>query len=103
VDRVGVFFIRADHPALPGHFPGRPIVPGVVLLDEALAAIATVFGLSAPIRLVRVKFVAPVLPGERVTVMVDPPVNGTMRFACVAGDRPILSAAVKFDMPVPVL
>jgi 3-hydroxymyristoyl/3-hydroxydecanoyl-(acyl carrier protein) dehydratase len=31
--------IPADHPALPGHFPGNPIVPGVVLLDEVLSAL----------------------------------------------------------------
>ncbi|MBS1142561.1 MAG: hypothetical protein H6R13_4014, partial [Proteobacteria bacterium] len=26
----------SDHPALTGHFPGRPIMPGVVLLDQAI-------------------------------------------------------------------
>lgn len=34
--------IAVDHPALAGHFPGSPIVPGVVLLDEALHAIERV-------------------------------------------------------------
>ena len=29
-----------DHPALAGHFPGEPIVPGALLLDEALHAVA---------------------------------------------------------------
>jgi 3-hydroxyacyl-[acyl-carrier-protein] dehydratase len=31
--------IASDHPALAGHFPGQPIVPGALLLDEALHAI----------------------------------------------------------------
>jgi 3-hydroxyacyl-[acyl-carrier-protein] dehydratase len=31
--------IARDHPAYQGHFPGRPILPAVVLLAEALAAI----------------------------------------------------------------
>ncbi|WP_293390845.1 hypothetical protein [Nevskia sp.] len=31
--------ISAEHPALPGHFPGRPIVPGVLLLDRVVAAV----------------------------------------------------------------
>ena len=29
---VGTFLIEAGHPSLPGHFPGRPIVPGVILM-----------------------------------------------------------------------
>jgi 3-hydroxymyristoyl/3-hydroxydecanoyl-(acyl carrier protein) dehydratase len=30
----GVVF-TSDHPALAGHFPGDPIVPGSILLDHA--------------------------------------------------------------------
>ena len=30
--------LPADHPSAAGHFPGNPLVPGVLLLDEVLAA-----------------------------------------------------------------
>jgi 3-hydroxyacyl-[acyl-carrier-protein] dehydratase len=33
--------VPPEHPSLPGHFPGRPIVPGVVLLNLVLEAIRT--------------------------------------------------------------
>ena len=29
---------RREHPSLPGHFPGSPVVPGVVVLDQVLKA-----------------------------------------------------------------
>ncbi|WP_427915079.1 3-hydroxyacyl-ACP dehydratase FabZ family protein [Ramlibacter sp. MMS24-I3-19] len=59
--------IAADHPAFPGHFPGRPLAPGVLLLQHAQRAIeaelsATVRGLAA------VKFLSPVLPGQPLDV-----------------------------------
>jgi 3-hydroxyacyl-[acyl-carrier-protein] dehydratase len=31
--------IAADHPSLAGHFPGAPLIPGVLILDEVLAAL----------------------------------------------------------------
>ena len=63
------FRIAASHPALPGHFPGAPVVPGVVVLDE-VRAIAERW-LGAPLALAglpQVKFSAPLLPGRTARV-----------------------------------
>lgn len=66
------FVIDADHPALPGHFPGHPVVPGVVVLDRVLAAIEAAHGPLGPLRLPQVKFVQPLLPGEEARIEIDP-------------------------------
>lgn len=57
--------LSAAHPALPGHFPGRPVVPGVVLLDQVLSQASHWLGrpLSAA-ALVQAKFTAPLLPEQ---------------------------------------
>lgn len=66
------FMIGHDHPCLPGHFPGRPVVPGVVVLDRVLAAVEAAHGsLSAPLRLPQAKFVRPLLPGETAEVRIE--------------------------------
>lgn len=55
--------VEADHPALPGHFPGDPVVPGVVLLDRIASAIERDGG-GALRGILAVKFLAPLRPGE---------------------------------------
>lgn len=55
--------IDATHPSLPGHFPGQPVVPGVVLLDRIAAAIQSA-GMGRFKRIGVVKFLAPLLPDE---------------------------------------
>ena len=57
--------IPATHPALPGHFPGRPIVPGVVLLQCVLDEAERWLGRALSIReLPQAKFSAPLLPEQ---------------------------------------
>ena len=57
--------IPAEHPAFAGHFPGRPLLPGVVLLEYVTLAAEQLLG--RPLRLVKlpwVKFQAPLEPGD---------------------------------------
>ncbi|MDI9238296.1 polyketide synthase dehydratase domain-containing protein [Lysobacter sp. LF1] len=65
------FAIPADHPCLPGHFPGRPVVPGVVLLERVVEAIEAVHGPLEGLRLPQVKFLQPLLPGQPARVELD--------------------------------
>ena len=66
------FSIPADHPCLPGHFPGRPLVPGVVVLEQVLQAVAAESGHAVgALRLPQVKFMAPLLPDEQAQIELE--------------------------------
>ena len=65
------FSIAPDHPSLPGHFPGHPVVPGVVVLERVVDAIEAGHGPLGALRLPRVKFVQPLLPGETARIVLD--------------------------------
>ncbi|WP_439686084.1 Acyl-coenzyme A synthetases/AMP-(Fatty) acid ligases-like protein [Cupriavidus oxalaticus] len=76
------FVIDASHPAMAGHFPGNPIVPGVVLLDHALLALGSALGRPlVPTQAGTIKFLSPVRPGERVEIEHDaaPATDGSER------------------------
>jgi len=81
--------IAAEHPALPGHFPGAPIVPGVLLLDEVLRAAAGSLAGSARWRIGSAKFVKPVRPGETLTLEHEALPNGSIGFRVSSGDQPV--------------
>jgi 3-hydroxyacyl-[acyl-carrier-protein] dehydratase len=93
------FVIEPDHPALPGHFPGRPVVPGVVVLDRVLAAIEAAHGPLGALRLPQVKFVQPLLPGEAARIEIDPVMADAApprwRFRVLRGETVIASGDVQ--------
>ena len=61
---VAAFRVAQDHPALPGHFPGNPLVPGVVILDEVIGAVERWLGGSWRVSGVpQAKFLSPLRPG----------------------------------------
>ncbi|MDP3744921.1 MAG: hypothetical protein Q8Q76_11370 [Methylotenera sp.] len=83
--------IPADHPAFAGHFPGSPIVPGVVLLDEAIYAIVADTGLAATAwQIGSVKFLSPLKPGEVVSLEYEQLANGTIKFEVLEESRQIV-------------
>jgi 3-hydroxyacyl-[acyl-carrier-protein] dehydratase len=56
--------LESDHPVFAGHFPGRPIVPGVLLLDRTQRAVESATGLVLT-GLPAAKFFSPATPGDR--------------------------------------
>jgi acyl-coenzyme A synthetase/AMP-(fatty) acid ligase len=92
------FTIPAEHPALAGHFPGRPIVPGVVLLDHALDAIGTALGRRFDAcRIESAKFLSPAAPGEALDVAFESAASGAIRFTIRAGERAVASGALAVE------
>jgi 3-hydroxyacyl-[acyl-carrier-protein] dehydratase len=58
----------ADHPSLPGHFPDAPLVPGVLILDEVLAALRD-WRKDCQLTAIRtVKFLQPLKPEQPFTI-----------------------------------
>jgi 3-hydroxymyristoyl/3-hydroxydecanoyl-(acyl carrier protein) dehydratase len=91
------FEIPVDHPALPGHFPGRPVVPGVLLLDVVISAAEQWLGSRLHVRGLRqAKFVAPLRPGEqaRVTLVLA---GQSLEFGVHRGDATLAKGCMTID------
>ncbi len=77
--------VPADHPALPGHFPGRPIVPGVMLLNAVEATLAD-HGFRVR-ECLQVKFIAPVAPASPLTLRLEISEGRQVRFVIHAAGQ----------------
>ncbi len=68
--------VPIDHPALAGHFPGNPILPGVVWLALILELAQRELGFRGGGSWRRVRFLQPVAPGGRVSLRVTGDAQG---------------------------
>lgn len=84
--------LPARHPALAGHFPGKPVVPAVVLLEAVVTMVAeTMPGVEVagfPIA----KFLVPLPPDQPITIRLEDRGGRRLAFACVrVGDGALVA------------
>lgn len=90
--------IAADHPCLPGHFPGQPVVPGVLMLDMVIAAIQQQWPGARVASLPSAKFLRPALPDEAFDISLSR--DGTqVRFACGNADGTLCRGQLQLRQP----
>ena len=89
------WIVPLDHPAFAGHFPGTPILPGVVLLDTVLHTTVAAAGIALDIcEISSVKFLSPANPGDELVIQHAISTGGTIRFDIVVGMRKIASGSI---------
>lgn len=91
--------VPPDHPAFAGHFPGHPVVPGVVLLDVVLELITRESGVALDrCEVTSAKFLSPAKPGDELLIRHEKSAGGAIRFDIMAGgaagDRRIASGSI---------
>ena len=106
MDLEATLCIAADHPAFAGHFPDRPILPGVVLLDAAVHALTEARraasdppqgGTPAVCQIISAKFLSPVSPGETLTISCSGTASGSTRFDISGGDRKVATGTLAWQ------
>jgi 3-hydroxyacyl-[acyl-carrier-protein] dehydratase len=80
----GPIRIEPVHPSLPGHFPGRPLVAGVILLEQVALALRQWKNMRLA-RIVEAKFLAPLEPAQDAELVLSD-VGGRTRFEIHRGD-----------------
>jgi 3-hydroxymyristoyl/3-hydroxydecanoyl-(acyl carrier protein) dehydratase len=95
MDLIASLQVPLDHPCYDGHFPGNPVVPGVLLLELVAEAI----GRGAPRAIGPVKFQHALMPGETFTLRWNP--DGTrVAFHCARNAQPVAEGVFTFgDAP----
>lgn len=94
------WLVPAAHPAFPGHFPGRPIVPGVVLLDQAILFTESLLGKQVNHwQIGTAKFLGAVGPAETLVFSLRTTPRGSIAFTVKSGARDVASGSLIPSVP----
>ncbi len=102
--RTVEFHVDPAHPAFAGHFPGWPILPGVVLLDQVMRVIEAaeqaddadqrdVLPFVTRFRLAICKFHRPAAPGAQLTIRIDRQPSGSIAFTVKEAEQAVASGS----------
>jgi 3-hydroxyacyl-[acyl-carrier-protein] dehydratase len=88
--------VPEDHPAFAGHFPQFPVLPGAVLLDEALQIMQCTWGIDVTQwQIGSAKFLGAVRPGDALHLEHHAPQRGLIRFTIRVADRTVASGNLR--------
>lgn len=109
---VAVKNINPDEPFFSGHFPGNPIMPGVLIIEAMAQASIVLYYLCKPeiakthpnyyLGRVKAEFIAPVLPGDKLILeahnikIVDK--AGVVDTVARVGDKIVAKASLIFGI-----
>jgi 3-hydroxyacyl-[acyl-carrier-protein] dehydratase len=89
--------VPSDHPCLAGHFPGRPVVPAVLLLELVVAALRRELGDVGLVGVPSAKFLQPVLPQQPIGLQLRADTGrGRASFRCEVGGSLMASGELAF-------
>jgi 3-hydroxyacyl-[acyl-carrier-protein] dehydratase len=91
----GPLQVAVDHPSFAGHFPHFPVLPGAILLDEALYAIEQARGIDLrQWQISSAKFLDIVRPNDRLFLEHDVTAPGMIHFTVRVANRTVASGKI---------
>ncbi len=103
VGPLGQFRLQVPehHPAFAGHFPGHPVLPGVVQVDWAIRLGQATFGdLGTFARITQLKFLRPIGPSDSITLVLShDPERRLLAFSYEGDEGRRSSGTVGFEEP----
>jgi 3-hydroxymyristoyl/3-hydroxydecanoyl-(acyl carrier protein) dehydratase len=91
--------VPADGPLFEGHFPGRPILPGIAELALVADALSPVEAEGSVSAIPFARFRGVVLPGDRLEVDSSPRAQGGVRFEVKRAGEVVANGAMTFGDP----
>jgi 3-hydroxyacyl-[acyl-carrier-protein] dehydratase len=85
--------VDSTHPSLPGHFPGMPVVPGVVVLSLILDEVRRQLPMVKVVGVRKLKFLQMLLPRQSFVVEFSLPDQSSLRFKCWRAEQPATNGA----------
>ncbi len=75
--------ISKEHPTLSGHFPGNPVIPGVVILDHARQLFEDSFKGKRIKKMNNIKFMRPLFPEQEFCIRLKEVAEDKIKFDCI--------------------
>lgn len=89
--------IEANHPALAGHFPGNPVVPGVVILNDVVDALTTFLGFKIELTgFPVVKFLRLIKPGQDFEIVFANKGETTVAFQILGAGEKLATGSIHY-------